>query len=195
MQIDCKKIESKNGNWSIDADGNLNLKGNLIVKGGLDPTFFTCVNQESDTGVANSLIVISNNLYFKNSSGSLQLVQMGSVSSDPMAGANATNNTDTALSTSNTTIATVSAPSEGTHMIVFGGSTWRSTAAQGPQFTLGGTILSVCETSGSTSNNSSGFAGIFVRNSATAILQGLLAENVSVTTYGASVAILKCNTA
>ena len=145
MQIDCKKIESKNGNWSIDADGNLNLKGNLIVKGGLDPTFFTCVNQGSDTGVANSLIVISNNPYFKDSSGTLQLIQTGAISSDPMAGASGTNDSDLTLSTSNQTIQGISAPSSGTHMIVFGGCTYRSTTTTdnyNPQFTLGGTTLS-----------------------------------------------------
>jgi len=196
MQLNCKKIEGSNGNWSLDEEGNLHLKGNLVIKGGLDPTYFTCDSQGSDTGVANSLIVVSNSFYFKNSGGTLQHVQLGDATGDPIAGAAADNDTDLSIATSasNYTVESVSAPAGGTHEIVFGGCTWTSDAGENPRFTLGGTILANDVNSGSTSDNSGGFAGILVRTSAAASLQAAKYMTAGITVHGGSVAILKVNT-
>lgn len=82
--MDClaKKIVGPNNKWWIDEEGNMYLAGNLIIEGGLDPTFFTCVSQFSIT-TPNTVGVETNVLKYRDNVGTEQNVNLGDTTSEP----------------------------------------------------------------------------------------------------------------
>lgn len=94
IQLDCKKIIGPNGKWWIDEDGNMHLKGNLVVKEGLDPTFFTCDSQGSVPSVSNIVVVHSDELKFRDSS-TAQRIQLNEAATTPVDATSDHNGTST----------------------------------------------------------------------------------------------------
>ena len=163
--LPCKKIVGPNGNWWIDDEGNMYLKGNLVVEGGLDPTYFQCDPQAGVPAVANILMVDSNDVYkFKyRDNSTAKKVQVGDSIVVPVGCDGTDTDTDVAPAqepTWTSLVSTTVSITAGHEAVVFGGYVWSGLSSESIGLTQENLLVDVTAI-GSGGNTSGG--GGFMR--------------------------------
>lgn len=216
INLSTKKIVGPNGKWWIDEEGNMFLAGNLVIEGGLDPTFFTLVSQSSIT-VNNTIGVESNVFKYRDNTGTENNINLGDVIVEP-ADVSVThtdtntrqtvvgNEQDIAVSTS------ITLSSSSNKALILCGYVWGALAAEnvGMKLRRGTTTVTTTSTEladlvdvfsvGSTNDTIGGGGGMHLDSPATTATRTygieVRKENTSIAnTFGASIAVIEVTSA